>query len=93
MSLRSDPRVVRSEEWPFQRIGDELIVVLPRKRVMHRLEGVGVRVWELLERPHSVAELVAALEREYEVDAGTLRADVDAFLARLQELELLKVAS
>ncbi len=86
------PRFTRPAEWPFQKIGDEIVVVVPRARLMHRIEGVGVRIWELLERPATVASLVSALESEFEVERETLEADVVGFLEELRGRELLEPA-
>lgn len=47
------------------------------------LSGVGLRVWELLETPRGLAELVQAIQAEYEVDEQTCRNDLLAFVESL----------
>lgn len=54
--------------------------------------GAGPRVWEMLEKPTSLAALVAGLCAEFEVDEATCEADIRAFLAELQEHDLVMVA-
>ena len=44
------------------------------------LGGVGSRVWELLEKPHTVGQLTQAICAQYEVDAATCEADIIRFL-------------
>ena len=45
--------------------------------------GIGTRIWELLEHPHSFDALVSALCDEYEVSEETCRADAAGFLDQL----------
>jgi hypothetical protein len=45
--------------------------------------GVGPRIWELLTRPMSVADIVQAICAEYAVDRDSCEADVRTFLGNL----------
>ena len=74
----------RAEALPFQRLEEETIVVDPRSREVHLLNGTGARIWDLLETASSVDELVAALGEEYEgATPEELRREVEAFLGDL----------
>lgn len=64
----------------------------PRTSCYHRLDPVGLRVWELLEQPRSIDGLCSVLEPEFEVSAATCRADVLAFLNRLNHAGLVETA-
>ncbi len=55
----------------------------------YNLGEVGGRIWELLEEPASVAELIARLTTEYDVTPAQCRADIEPFLAKLLERGLL----
>jgi hypothetical protein len=44
------------------------------------LNSVGVRVWELLEHPKTIAELCAQICEEFEVDIETCEAEVSKFV-------------
>lgn len=55
------------------------------------LDEVGQRIWDLLEEPSSLGELVDRLTDEYEVDEATCRADVSRFLDALQQHQLVAV--
>ena len=56
---------------------------------MMTLNDTGLFLWELLQEEHSQDELVQALVEEYDVDAPTARADVEAFLQQLQKPGIL----
>lgn len=47
------------------------------------LDRIGSRIWELIEKPRMVQEVVAALLDEYEVGEKTCQQDVLAFLNTL----------
>lgn len=53
------------------------------------MSPVADRIWELLEQGKETGELVPILLEEYEVDEATLKADVEEFLAKLQDNGLL----
>jgi hypothetical protein len=54
-----------------------------------RLDDVGRRIWALLEQGKDLDGVVEALRREFDVDATTCRADVEAFFDDLAERGLL----
>ena len=53
------------------------------------LNDVGRRIWELFPSCASVEDLIPALLNEYEVDEATLRADVEAFMDKLRNLDII----
>lgn len=54
------------------------------------LQGVGPRVWELLQAPTTPARLVEAIMDEYDVDAETCERDVFTLLAELVQRDLVR---
>jgi hypothetical protein len=64
----------------------------PTTSSYHRLDPIGLRVWELLGQARSVDEICEALESEFEVSAARCRADVIAFLDRLKHAGLVEPA-
>ncbi|HVW41032.1 MAG TPA: PqqD family protein [Amycolatopsis sp.] len=80
---------VRAADISARTIGDETIVLsLPASRYF-TIGGVGTRVFELLSEDRTVDELVQTISGEYEVDAGTARRDIEAFLDQLRDAQLL----
>jgi hypothetical protein len=82
-------RYRRHEGLPHQKIEEETLIVVPKRRRVHCLNAVGTRVWELLARPRSLEDLVGAVEREFEVDAARARADLRAYLRLLERKGLV----
>jgi len=57
----------------------EAVLVHPRQGMVRVLNAVGARLWELADGRHSVADLVAAIVAEYDVNPARAQADTLAF--------------
>ena len=57
----------------------EAVLVHPQQGMVRVLNAVGARLWELADGRHSVADLVAAIVAEYDVDPNRAQDDVLAF--------------
>jgi hypothetical protein len=84
-ALPTAARLFQAERTASRVIGGQAVVIAIDQQRLHVLNGVGTRVWELLEG-RTRAELVAALTGEYEVDAAQLERDLDRFLEELSAL-------
>jgi hypothetical protein len=78
-------RYRRRDDVAFQSLLDQVVIVNARAREVHVLNGTASRIWGLLERETSVAELAGALRAEYAVEASRAEAEVESFLLELQE--------
>lgn len=80
---------LRTADISARTIGGETIVLdLPNSQYF-AVTGVGSRVFELLGEERSLTDLVAAVIAEYDVDEATARSDVEAFVDRLRQAQLL----
>ena len=66
-------------------VNGEALVVLTERRQLHRLNAVGTRVWECCDQ-RRVAEIVAIIVSEFEVEQAVAASDVCEFLENLQQL-------
>ena len=57
------------------------------------LDGVGTRLWELIEAGTTFGEAVATLSAEYDVDPAMLKADLQTLLADLDRKDLVRRGS
>ena len=75
----------RDNALPFQRLEEDTIVVDPSRREVHLLNPTAARVWELLEAPRTIDQIVVVLADEYDVADDELQADVSELVAALAE--------
>ena len=61
------------------------VIVLADSGEVTVLNPVGTSIWEKIDGAHSVGDIVAALQVEYEVDAAQAEQDVAEFLHTLLE--------
>jgi Coenzyme PQQ synthesis protein D (PqqD) len=75
--------VRRQGDWLSAKVGDELVMMSAEKGNYIGLNGVGARIWELIETPQEVGTVCAQLQDEFEVESATCRAEVETFLNEL----------
>ena len=73
-----------SPEILHSKIDEEVILMSIEADSYFGLDPIASRIWELLEQPLDLDELVEKLMEEYEVDAETCRQDVQALLEDMQ---------
>ncbi|HVN74822.1 MAG TPA: PqqD family protein [Thermoanaerobaculaceae bacterium] len=78
----------------LRKVGDTTLVVPVGARVLElnglvTLNATGAFVWELLDGTRTAADIAAALEERFEVDAEQARRDVGEFMTRLGEIGVI----
>lgn len=77
-------RWVRRAGLPEATLGPDSIAILDlTKGRYYGMDATALRIWQLLERPMTGAELETQLMREFDVEADTCRAEVADFIAKL----------
>lgn len=56
------------------------------------LNETGAFIWEAMTQGKDKADILTAMLQEYEIDSTSAEKDVDEFVAKLQEKDLLEVA-
>ena len=87
-----EKRIQRTCDTPAAYLGESLLIMSVEKGQYFSLNGVGTRIWELVENPTTQNALVQQLITEYEVTAEVCAAQVAAFLAALRQRDLLRDA-
>ncbi|WP_172122477.1 MULTISPECIES: PqqD family protein [unclassified Devosia] len=72
-------------------LGDGLALLDLRANEYFTLNGVGALLWRRLQAPQSKAELIQAVQAEYDVDAASCAGDVDLMLDDLIAAKLVDV--
>jgi len=90
-ALRPDSIVAAAADQLSSEVSGETVILGLRDGVYYGLDPVGTRVWRLLDRPRSVAELRDAVVSEYEVEPERCEADLLALLSDLARRGLVEV--
>lgn len=91
---RTDGRVVRRAGVVANALSDSEAVMLDVERGTYfGVRNVGKVIWDAIETPIRIDDLVAGLVETYDVDEAVCRSDVLAFLGQLREQGLVDVAS
>ncbi len=72
------------------KINDEVAILDLDRAIYFGLQGVGVHIWNSLEKPRSVADLCASIQAEFDVSEAACQADGVQILASLEEERLVE---
>lgn len=90
-ALPSSAAVVVTAEQLSTRLGEEIVILGLRDSVYYGLSDVGARIWDLIQTPRTVAEILNALVTEYEVTAAEAAAGLDRLLRDLEARGLVAI--
>lgn len=91
-TARLPDRFSRSTDLLTTVIDGDIVALSLSRDSYFGMSGTGTRVWELLETPRSIDELVTLICSEFVVDEATARADIIAFVSELHQNRLLEPA-
>jgi len=94
--MASPPQFVRSDNVVSRVIAGETLIVPVRRGVadlacLYSFNGVGSTVWEALQKPRTVDELVGVVESTYAVSPEQAREDLAVFLNEAQAAGVVQV--
>lgn len=70
-------------------INGEAMILTPHDSVLHTLNPVATRIWEMMAKSDAEDAVIAAIVAEFEVDAETARADLHELIADMKEKQIL----
>jgi coenzyme PQQ synthesis protein D (PqqD) len=93
MPLSLESRIVLSKDQVSCDLAGEAAIVNLKNGVYYGLDPVGARIWNLAREPITLAQILDALVRDYEVDRLTLESDVRHFVRQLAEQGLVEISA
>jgi hypothetical protein len=87
---------MRSRSVVSRVVGGETLIVPVRGKVgdlasIYSFNGTGSLIWQLLDTPRALTDVIDAVEREYDIDPDQARKDVTTFLKDMQSVGLVDV--
>ena len=82
-------RIAVAPDVIFRTVGEESVLLHLKSETYLGLDPVGTRMWTLLSGSESIQDAYQALLREYDVDSLQLRRDLENFISKLIENDLI----
>lgn len=92
MPITLQSTITPAEGQVASQLADEIVILNLTDGTYYGLDGVGVRVWELLQQPRTVEAISAAIVDEYEVEPARCQTDVLALLSEMAKAGIIEVA-
>jgi hypothetical protein len=91
MTTSFSMRVAVAPDVMFRTVGDESVLLHLKSESYLGLDPVGTRMWTLLTASESIQTAYESLLSEYDVDGQQLRRDLEDFVAKLLDNDLVQV--
>jgi len=91
VNLSGQTIVVAARDQVSCELGDEAAVLNMKNGVYYGLDTIGAQVWKLLQKPQRVAEIHAAVLRDYDVEPERCERDLKDLLEKLLAEGLIEV--
>jgi hypothetical protein len=87
----NDNRFVAIEEHLYSDLNGEAVILSMKSGKYYGLNGVGRTIWNAIRDPARLAEIQTCVMREYEVDESTCCREVESFLQKMLDEELIEI--
>jgi hypothetical protein len=91
VGLDADSVVAHAHKLVVEEFDDGVVVWDGPSECLHRLDGPGALIWDLLDGGRSLGEVAADVGRLFGLDPEHVRGDVHAFVTDLVERQLVHV--
>lgn len=87
----SDCIVLAASQQMSCNLAGEAVILCLKNGVYYGLNPVGARVWDLVQQPRTVGQILDTLNEEYAVDSNTCRQDLESLLQDLAAKGLVEI--
>ncbi len=91
LELSGEVVVTRGADAAWQVVDDKVVVVTPRSREIHILDGTGGTIWNRISEPATLSAVVDAVCEEYDVDRETAERETREFVSDLVEKGVVSI--
>ncbi len=92
MTLEITTNITRHPDMLSAEIGGEAVMMSIENGAYFGLNPIATRIWDLIEQPKTIAELIQTITDEYDVSAEQAADDVQEFVAEMIERGIAQVA-
>jgi Coenzyme PQQ synthesis protein D (PqqD) len=84
-------RIARNDDIVSGQIDDEFIMMSIESGKYHLMNATGSRIWALLDKPRTVAELCAILTSEFKITPAVCQKEVMDFVTQLISRKIVTI--
>lgn len=77
----------------LEELDGEAVLLSTKNEHYFGLDEIGLRFWKLLDELKNPTLVVQALLAEYDVDENTVKEDLESFILKLEQADLIEVSS
>ena len=92
MTLEITTNITRHPDMLSAEIGGEAVMMSIENGAYFGLNPIATRIWDLIEQPKTIAELIQTITDEYDVSAEQAADDVQEFVADMLERGIAQLA-
>ena len=89
--ISTNTQVKASNDQVSCELAEETAILDMKTGIYYGLDPVGARIWELIQQPTAVSDVVAQILDEYDAEEEQVTQDVILLLSQLQERELIEI--
>jgi hypothetical protein len=90
--IEPDSQFVRNPDLIATDMDGDTVMMSIERGEYYGVSGVGTRIWELLETPKTLAEIITSICAEFEVDEATCQADAEKFIRDMMDNGMILMA-
>ncbi len=90
MELTGDAIVV-AKDHVDARLGEEIVILGTQKSRYYGVDGVGARIWQLIQTPTTIADVQRAIVTEYDVSAERCAEDLATLIRHMLAEGLVEI--
>lgn len=91
LALGPDSRIRRNTDVIAAGVASETILLDPSDWTYVHFNETAARIWEALDEPRTIANVIETLMRDYAVDRSTCEAEVGSFVAEMSRRGLIVI--
>lgn len=89
--LLAEKRILAVDNILIHRFDNEAVLLNLNNEMYYSLNITGYTMWQTLTTSNSVAEALAMLAKQYDIEPQVLEADIETFIEQLLKMELIEV--
>ncbi|MGB3239676.1 MAG: PqqD family protein [Geitlerinemataceae cyanobacterium] len=90
LMLNLNSQIQAADDQVSSSVAGEAVILNLKTGTYHSLNPVGARIWQLIQEPKTVREILDTLCTEYDVDLNVCEQDLQELLTKLEVAQLIE---